>query len=152
RHASQVILDWNAAALDAIRTEATPPPKASRALAIVQAAVFDAVNGVIRAFGSYHVLPGARLGTSVQAVAAQAACTALAALFPNEQSQFNALLATSLASIPNGQAKSDGIAWGRAVAQAILAARANDGSTNNPPYTPGGDPGDWQPTPPGNLP
>src|SRR5262249_15862808 len=73
-------------------------------------------------------------------------------LFPNEQSQFNALLATSLASIPNGQAKSDGIAWGRAVAQAILAARANDGSTNNPPYTPGGDPGDWQPTPPGNLP
>jgi len=151
QHASQVILDWNAAALDAIRTEATPPPKASRALAIVQTAIFDAVNGVIRAFGSYHVLPAARLGTSTQAAAAQAACTALVALFPNEQAQFDALLATSLGAVASGQAKDDGIAWGRAVAQAILAARANDGSAIDPPYTPGTNPGDWQPTPPGNL-
>src|SRR5439155_19786821 len=107
RHAAQVILDWNSAALDAIRTEATSPPKASRALAIVQAAMFDAVNGVIRAFGSYHVLPASRLGTSVQAAAAQAAYTALVAHFPNEQAQFDALLATSLDAVASGQAKDD---------------------------------------------
>src|SRR5207247_6387691 len=114
--------------------------------------MFDAVNGVIRAFGSYHVLPASRLGTSVQAAAAQAAYTALVAHFPNEQAQFDALLATSLDAVASGQAKDDGIAWGRAVAQSILAARANDGSATDPPYTPGTDPGDWQPTPPASAP
>jgi hypothetical protein len=152
RHASQVIRDWNAAALDAIRTESTPPPKASRALAIVQASVFDAVNGFIRGYQHYHVAPAARLGTSVTAAAAQSAYTALVALLPNQKAQFDALLESSLGSVPDGQAKTDGVAWGQSVAQAILAARANDGSANNPPYTPGSDPGEWRPTLPANAP
>jgi FG-GAP-like repeat/PAP2 superfamily/FG-GAP repeat len=152
RHASQVVRDWNTAALDAIRAEATPPPKASRALAITQASVFDSVNGIIRGYQHYHVAPATRLGTSVPAAAAQAAYTTLVALFPNQQAQFDALLESSLGAVPDGQSKDDGVAWGQSVAQAILAARANDGSANNPPYTPGTDPGDWQPTPPANAP
>ena len=106
------------------------------------------MNGIIRGFQHYQVTPGSVLGASVQAAAAKAAYTALVALFPTQQPQFDALLASSLGSIPPGQSKDDGIAWGQSVATAILAARASDGSDDNPPYTPGTDPGDWQPTPP----
>ena len=62
RHAAQVVVDWNAAALDAIRTEKTPPPKGSRALAILQAAVFDAVNGIARGYHGYLARPPRRSG------------------------------------------------------------------------------------------
>jgi len=152
RHASQVVLDWNFAALDAIRIERTPPPIASRALAILQTAVYDAVNGIIRGFEQYLVRGRAPAGASVQAAAAQAAYTTLVALFPNQKPAFDALLASSLDHFADGRPETDGIAWGKSVAGAILAARANDGSTANPPYTPGTDPGDWQPTLPAFAP
>lgn len=152
RHASQTIVDWNTAALNAIRVEKTNPPKASRALAILQAAVFDAVNGISKAYHQYLVAPAALPGASVQAAATQASYTALIALFPAQQAQFNALLSASLGKVAEGQAKTNGIAWGTTVANAVLASRATDGSTATVSYTPGTDPGDWQPTPPANAP
>jgi len=152
RHAAQVVLDWNAAALNAVRAENTPPPKASRALAILQTSVFDAVNGIARGFRQYQVTPAAPTGASIRAAAIQAAYTALVTLFPNEKAPFDALRSTGLATVVDGQSKTDGIAWGQSVANAILAARAHDGSDANPPYTPGTDPGDWQPTPPASAP
>ena len=152
RHASRVVLDWNAAALDAIRAEKTPPPKASRALAILQASVFDAVNGITRGYRHYLVKPAAAVGSSVQAAAAGAAYTALVALFPGQTARFDALRTESLADVADGPAKTTGMAWGNTVATTILAARADDGSDVGVPYTPGTDPGDWQPTPPANAP
>jgi membrane-associated phospholipid phosphatase len=53
-----------------------------------------------------------------------------------------------LAAIPDGSAKTDGVAVGEAAANAILAHRANDGSDVVVPYTPGTELGDWRPTPP----
>jgi membrane-associated phospholipid phosphatase len=151
-HASQVVLDWNSAALDAIRVERTAPPIASRAMAILQTAVYDAVNGIIRGFEQYLVRGRAPAGASVQAAAAQAAYTTLVALFPNQKPAFDALLASSLDRFGDGRPETDGIAWGRTVAEAILAFRANDGSGANPPYTPATEPGDWQPTLPAFAP
>ena len=58
----------------------------------------------------------------------------------------------SLAAIPDGQAKDDGIAVGEAAAVAMLLLRADDGWNAIVPYTPGTDPGDWQPTPPALAP
>src|SRR6266571_4664790 len=43
---SDVVTDWNAAALNVIRANRTPPPIASRALAILHASIYDAVNGI----------------------------------------------------------------------------------------------------------
>src|SRR5262249_41751110 len=54
----------------------------------------------------------------------------------------------ALGSIPNGQAKNDGIIVGQFAAAAILALRASDGSALNLPFVPGGGPGVWVPTPP----
>ena len=43
-----VVTDWNNAALDAIRVDRTAPPIASRSLAIVHVAIYEAVNGIAR--------------------------------------------------------------------------------------------------------
>ena len=52
---ADVVTDWNTAALNAIRTARTAPPTASRALAILHAAIYDAVNGIRRTHESYRV-------------------------------------------------------------------------------------------------
>jgi hypothetical protein len=50
-----VVFDWNNAALNAIRSGNTPPPVASRALAILHASIYDAVNGIARTHEPYLV-------------------------------------------------------------------------------------------------
>lgn len=109
------------------------------------------MNGISRTYRHYLVPPSAPTGASVQAAAFQAAYTALVALFPAQPAQFDTLLASSLATVADVQAKTAGIAWGTTVANAILAARATDGSTASVAYTPGTNPGDWQPTAPANA-
>jgi len=43
---ADVINDWNVEALNAMRGNRTPPPKASRSLAMLHATMDDAVNGL----------------------------------------------------------------------------------------------------------
>jgi len=56
-----------------------------RRVAIVQASVFDAVNGIERRYAFYHVAPAAPRGASPAAAAAGAAYTALVALIPGQK-------------------------------------------------------------------
>ena len=146
------VVDWNNAALKCIRTDRTNPPRASRALAIAHLSIFDTVNGVDREFHPYYVQTLAPTGVNVEAAVASAAQTALLALFPAQATNINPVAERQLAAIPASAAKDAGMAWGTAVAQAILALRAQDGSTNVVPFTPGTQPGDWRPTPPANAP
>ena len=150
--AADVVTDWNEAALDAIRAEATSPLRASRALAILHAAIYDAVTALEGTHEPYFVTTSPPVGTSAEAAAAAAAHLVLDALFPTQQDAFDAQLADSLAAIPDGEAKDDGIGLGEFVAGEILAARSDDGADVVVEYTPGADPGDWQPTPPGFAP
>jgi hypothetical protein len=64
---------------------------------------------------------------------------------------FNAEFSASLQSIPSGAARTRGRALGENVAEQMLALRASDGFDAVVPFTPGADPGDWQPTPPANA-
>ena len=77
----------------------------------------------------------------------------LTALFPSQQATLDAVLAKDLAGIPSGRAK-QGTAIGRAVAQAVLLWRQNDGwlptIVPDPTYVLPTTPGNWQPTPPAN--
>jgi hypothetical protein len=82
---------------------------------------------------------------------AAAAHQALVALFPTQQATLDTKLVAALATIPNGVSENRGVALGERAADFILAARAGDGSTLAGSHTPGGDPGDWQPTPPANA-
>lgn len=149
---ASVITTWNEQALDSIRATSTPPPKASRALAILHTAVYDAVNGVSGNYQPYLVTPAAPAGASQEAAAIVAAHDTLVSLFPSRTAILDAARDTDLGSISDGPSKSAGVTWGAQVAGAILASRSADGSTAVVTYTPGSRPGDWRPTPPAMAP
>jgi hypothetical protein len=148
------VTQWNLTMIAGLEAAAIPPPPSARIGAIVQASVFDAVNGIDRRYAFYHVAPAAPSGASREATAAGAAYTALVALIPGQKPLFDAQLAATLAQISDdpsdpGQSVQRGLAWGTTVADDILTWRATDGfNTVLPPYVPGSAPGDWQPTPP----
>jgi membrane-associated phospholipid phosphatase len=148
---ANVVLEWNQLALHAVGQARLSPVFVSRDLAITQAAVYDSVVAIDRSFEPYHAHVQASHGASQEAAAAQAAHDALTALFPAQAGTFDAALAADLVGIPPGLAM-QGVEVGHEVAQQILNWRSTDGSTAVVPYTPGTAPGDWQPTPPANLP
>ena len=148
--ANQVIY-WNQVQLQAIENDASTPEYASRGLAMVSSAVYDAVNS-IDGTPAYYVSLKAPDGASADAAVASAAYTVLCYLYPAQVANFNSLLASDMAGIPDGQAKLDGMSVGQSVASAIVAMRANDGSTSFVDYVPGTAAGDWQPTAPAYAP
>jgi hypothetical protein len=154
------VTDWNKIMLQAaLVAPPTSPLVMSRNGAIVQASVFDAVNGVNPRYAPIHVQPAAPHGASRRAAAVQAAYAALVKLYPSQQSTFDAKLADSLAVIASGSAIENsesiarGIEWGQAVADSIWSWRSTDGFTPAPPpFLGGSNVGQWRPTPPGFLP
>ena len=136
--------------LDAIRATMDTLGLSTRTMAMVQAAMYDAVNAIDH-FGSVYqvsVPASESQGASPEAAASEAAFDVLSSLIPQEQALYDATLAESLADIPDGPAKTAGLAVGDTVAAGILAWRANDGSNVQVPYVPGTAPGQWRPTPP----
>ena len=148
---ANVVLEWNQLALHAVGQARLSPVFVSRDLAITQAAVYDAVVAIDRSFEPYYAHVHASRGASLEAAAAQAAHDTLSALFPSQAATFDSALAADLVGIPPGRAR-QGTAVGSEVAQQILAWRSTDGSAAVVNYTPGTDPGDWQPTLPAFLP
>jgi membrane-associated phospholipid phosphatase len=143
---ANAVLGWNQAALDAIKTDKTNPPIASRNLAILETAVFDAVNGLTAFYDAYKIDNGLNPGASVEAAASQAAYRVLTELYPNQKATFDGILNGYLQDLPAGDFVTKGLAYGKAVAEAALASRANDGSKTVVPYTVSTEIGKWQPT------
>jgi hypothetical protein len=148
--ANQVIT-WDQIALQEIEDDASTPEYASRGLAIMSASVYDALNSIDGTPG-YYVKVTAPADASAAAAVATAAYTALSYLYPAQQTFLNSSLTAALGSIADGQSKADGEAVGQSVANAIIAMRKDDGSTDFVDYTPGSASGDWQPTAPAYAP
>ena len=127
---ADVITKWNDVLHAAVRATSTNPPKASRAMAILNIAMFEAVNGIDGAYERYHVVGTPQPWASIDAAAATAAHRVLSNLFPNpaQTTAFDAALTQSLSGI-NPFLKSAGVAWGETCAADILALRSNDKST-----------------------
>ena len=142
------VTEWNGVMLNAVRTASTAPPLASRNMAMVHAAVYDAVNSIGKKYSPYLVKIDPPAGTSAEAATAAAAHRVLVSLYPAQAVTFNEAYASSLAKIPDGKAKNDGIALGQQVADQIISSRSTDGITKVVQYTPKTDPGSWVPTPP----
>ena len=104
-----VVTDWNTAALNAIRADKTPPPKASRALAILHASIYDAVNGIVRSHEAYFVKGNSSMTASQEAAASAAAHKVLVTLFPANAEAFEELHKATLAGI--GTARTSDAAW-----------------------------------------
>ncbi|WP_156804809.1 CARDB domain-containing protein [Synechococcus sp. PCC 6312] len=142
-----VVIDWNAVLLDTIRRDQTPPPLAARNMAMVHAAIYDAVNAIEQDYAVYQVDVAAPTGASAAAAAAAAAHQVLVNLYPLQKTALDHQLAVSLAEIADGTAENDGVAVGQQVAAAILDWRRQDGHDTVMAYTPTLEPGHWQPTP-----
>jgi hypothetical protein len=139
-HDSTAVVEWNRIALQTTAQAPFNPPRETRSMAIVQAAVLDSVTSITRARPPYLVRVRAPRDASVDAAVAAAAHAALVALYPKQRQALDA----QYAGAPAG----DGAAVGEAVAAAVLALRAHDGAdvVSLPPVVSG--PGAWVPTPP----
>jgi hypothetical protein len=142
---ANVIIDWDKKAVAVVT--AMPAYTAQRVMAMVHAAMFDAVNSIERRYRPYLVQLPAAATTSKEAAAAAAAATVLASLAAKTASAVRDALAVNLVSIPDGPAKSDGIKLGETVAAKVLEARANDGHDAPDAYRPKTSPGVYVPTP-----
>ena len=128
------VLQWNEIAVQAVG--ATPPFPSTRAMAIVQVAVFEAVNAVTHRYTPYLGTLSAPDGASAEAAVVTAAHDTLLWLFPAQQGFLDDKQTESLATIPDGPAKDDGMAVGRDAAAAMIANRTGDGSSPAQFYAP----------------
>jgi hypothetical protein len=149
-----VILRWNRVLTETIRSGVHPSTTIFpiRSYAMMNAAMFDAVNSIDRSYTPYLIEVPASRNASIDAAAAKAAHDVLVGLYPSRQAIYAAELHNSLEGIPANRAQ-QGIRIGETVATRMLQFRQNDGWTVTPPaYVLPTTPGNWQPTPPGNLP
>lgn len=165
-----ILAQWNQIAVDASGMDHTPVPfgdprifgeqvgpgRASRAMAIVHIAIFDAVNGVVGGYDSFtNITPAPN--ASIAAAIAQAAHDTLMAVFPSQKTAFDQALASDLSEMADDPAKTAGIDLGQRAAAAILARVANDGSAHPEPrlgvdFFPSNDAGKWRQDPISQVP
>ncbi len=145
---ADIVTDWNDVALDAIRANKTAPPIASRTLAILHLAIYDAVNGIARTHEPFFVESAVPASASRPAAANAAAYRVLSALIAATPEPFREHYETVAAAIPNGPQKEQGRSWGEAVAARILLLRASDNADAIVAPPTGSGPGAWVPTPP----
>ena len=144
------VTEWNEIMLRASLIAVASPLTMTRNAAIVQASVFDAVNGIERRYSPIHVLASGPAGASQRAAAVQAAYVALVKLYPTQLTTFDARRAVSLTAIAESESSSaiaSGVAWGDNVANQIWAWRLTDGIANTTPSWTGNTAiGQWRPT------
>ena len=143
---ADVITDWDQKAIELVGPR-MPSPQAQRIVAIMHAAMFDAVNAIEPRYRPYAVALRAPAATSKEAAAATAAAIVLAKLQPVAEEELKGALTAYLSNVPDSGGKSEGIALGQTVAAKVLESRANDGADALDAYRPKTKPGVYVPTP-----
>src|SRR5436190_9370398 len=127
RHGLDSLHRWNVIAINATGLDHTPvapgenrvfgeqlgPGRASRAMAIVHIAMFDALDAVVGGYTSYTGTQAPPGPMSVDAAIAQAARDTLAAMVPSQAATFDAYLAEDLAAVRNPHQKTNGVDLGQ---------------------------------------
>jgi hypothetical protein len=141
------VIEWNNNAQIAIvGTAGQGPTVAYLHFAMVQGAVYDAVNAIQGGYEPYLGSPAMADPTdSAPAAVAQAAHDVLVALFPGQQGVLDTKLANSLSLMPD-EGKAGGLEVGAAAAAAMLVARTNDGRFTPFTVIQGTQPGEWRST------
>ncbi len=171
KFASEPIHRWNRIAIDATGLDHTPlapgehrtfgeqlgPGRASRAMAIVHVAMFDASNAALGKYQSFTGIQSAAHPYSIAAAVAQAAHDTLSSVYPSQKESFDQALTDDLLAIKNEPPKNNGIALGKQVAAALLANRAFDGAEIpeehiGVDYFPSNLPGKWRQDPISQIP
>jgi hypothetical protein len=143
---NDTVLEWNAIMVTTVGGQ--NPFAQARFAAITQLAVFEAVNSITGEYEPYLDAIDAPAGSSANAAAAKAAHDVLVTYFPAAAASLDAALASSLAGIPDGASKDDGVAVGATAAAELVALRTGDGSSPPAFYQPTSTaPAAWQTTP-----
>jgi hypothetical protein len=142
---ADIVTDANARAADVV-SRLPAPPITVRMMAVVQVSVFEAVNAVTGRYPPQRAKLAPAPGASVDAAVAAATRTALSRLMPAQQAAIDADYQALLASVPDGPAKTAGIALGEQAATAIVALCADDGMVAPDSYRPNTAAGVYVPT------
>jgi hypothetical protein len=127
------VQSWNALALTAVRASRAADADAARLYAMVNVAMYDAVNGIASArarpsrAAALVAGPGPLDGNE-QAAAVAAAHAVLVRLDVPRAPDYDAALAAGLARLGDGRGVTSGASWGRHVGERVVTARADDGS------------------------
>jgi hypothetical protein len=143
---ADVVSDWTAKAVAAGYTARAGNSMHSRNMAIVNIAMFEALNSIEPRYTPYRTRLQVEPDTSREAAAAAAAHHALVRLYPEQAKDFDKALQASLAGVADGPAKASGSRLGERAAAAILAERSNDASTGVVNYRPFTVAGKYVPT------
>jgi membrane-associated phospholipid phosphatase len=146
---ASAISDVNDALIASIRSAPIAPPRASRAIAMVEIAMFDAVNASTGArYDSYGYVGGKLVNASPEAAAYAAGYGMLAKLFPARAAVLLAERDARLGALAISAPKlANSAALGSGIADNLFVARAGDGNaTAQPPYVFGTGPGAFQST------
>jgi len=148
-----VVSEWNQIAQQTLAADPTKQPiEYILYMGFVQAAVYNAVVGIEGRYQPYHFKAHAPRRASSQAAVAAAAHKILVTYSPYAKADLDAKYAASLAKIPNGKAKTRGVAFGKLAARTLIAQRAHDGRNAPILFTKQPAPGVWRPTPPLSAP
>ena len=149
----QVIRDWNATMVATVVVDAGKAnAEAFMWFGFVQAAVYNAVEGITRDYELYRWDKEGPETASPEAAAAAAAHDVLLEYFPGSKARLDAQLATSLAGVTNGSAEQQGVEYGQAAAAHLIKQRLNDGRNAPITFDKKPAPGVWRPTPEARLP
>lgn len=143
---ADTITDWNTTAVNIIADAIKPPPPAARAVALVQASVYTAVNSITQKYPASELSVDVVPGASVDAAIAAANHTMLLKLLPKSVDKINAAYQDALINIPDGQPKQDGITIGEQATDAVIEFRAADKIGVPESYRPNTTPGVYVPT------
>lgn len=148
--ADDVVTHWNKVMLATIAAGGSDPITSTRTSAIVQASVFDSINGIQRKYTWIHADFRQPSGASASAAVIESAYVALVALYPDQQPDLNTERRRSLAQVhATADAIKKGREFGALVANDILNWRSTDGfAPSLPPFLGGTNIGQWRPTPP----
>jgi hypothetical protein len=152
---TDVLIEWSTIAQDHVIPLRPTAHGQLRGMAMVQGAVYDAVNAIDRGYQPY-LLDGGSVGVgpeaSFDAAISTAAHHVLVTLVPSAQvAGLDAAYEATLAGVADGPNKDEGVAAGEAAAAAMILARTDDGFMVPFEFDIGPDPGDWRPVAPGAL-
>lgn len=146
---ADVVIEWNRVMSDVLASNTTEqnPGMASRTSAMVNIAMYDAINSIDPRHELFYSHAPGPADASLEAAACHAAYHVLSAIYPDQQAYLDAELASYMSVIPDGPSKDSGITQGTTVGQLVLDEREDDGYDVNVQFIPTGETGHWEPDP-----
>lgn len=142
---ADVITDWNETAV-AAGYAANAGPANARNVTILHVAIFEALNTIEPRYTPYRKRLPVEPGASREAAAAAAAHYVLTRAYPPQSKDFDKALQASLAGIPDGPSKANGLRLGEQSAALMIAERSTDGFNAPNTYRPFTSAGNYVPT------